>query len=194
MFLDIAGIGLALLVLLHEIQGGQQDGIHPLLLQVGVHHPGGEHLAARHEFLLGSIGKDFLPQRLNIGENGTHIVTGRIRTFRRCIQFRDMSQVFLFEPAGGVYRAVPVSFFIVRGNFQQRICRTGHRRQDHDISFFPGDETGHILHPLGGADGGSTEFHDFHGCKDKKLSLSLEDYGNYSAIRRLRQTAVASLQ
>ena len=157
-------VGLSLRVGSHELQGGDKEHVHSLLLEVNLHHMGGKEFSLGQDKLL-LLGSEELPRGAgdaleSLADEGL----GRGPALLRGIQFPDGLEVLGLQAADDVAGAVGIPVIQIAGNLYQRVSGAGHGRQNDQRAPLLLYQACDFLNPGGRPYGGTAEFHDFHNC------------------------------
>ena len=152
LLLDIYRVRFGILVCPHEFQSWQQHGVHPALLQVEVHHAGGNQFALGKDDLFLEKRKQVLGIGTDIIEVGTNQFQSLLLILRRGIQLVDMATVFTLQAIDDFVGSFRILLVQIIRNLHQCVRCPRHGGQHHNLAFAIGNQFGHFLHPLGGTD------------------------------------------
>ena len=119
--LDIDGIGLCVLIRTHIIQRRNQHGIYAALVEVKIHHAGGDQLALCQDHLLFEEGKQILREGTNIFEMMLDEFFGLLLILLCAIELFHMGHVFHGQLIDNLVRTVWILFVEVVGDLYQRV-------------------------------------------------------------------------
>ena len=126
MLADIILIRFSLQVQSHEVQRRQQKHLHALLLQIQLHHLGGQQFSLRQYHLLLHRAEELPGEGPQSVKDKTDVRTALLPGLFRSIKLLKGLLVFGFQAGNGVLGAVGIAVIQISNNFLQGIGGARH--------------------------------------------------------------------
>ena len=148
---DIREVGLTGRIQTHEIQGGQENDVLTLLLQVEGEHVRGHDLSLGQDFFLLDRTEMLAGEGTQERKYSCEHLARLVGILLRGIKLRDVLGIFHLKRTDSVGSALGVSVCVIVGDLDQGVGRSGHGGQDYDLALTVIDKAGDALHPVCGA-------------------------------------------